>query len=134
MNQEPNTTINETKLELKSAKTLLRIANISGPVSILIGGILLGACGLTCAIVARAKLTKLHDTPEPMKSETQALLNSSKVSIVICIVAICLNAVALYFFMPQLIEMMQEFYVNGASSVTDSGATGAQSLGPSTWG
>ena len=85
-----------TKLKrLNRLQTLTMIGLIGGPVSLLIGGLLLSVISIVCAIVAFVGLNRIDAKNQPSGSIERRLYLQAAVAVAICIFATTLN---LYFF------------------------------------
>ena len=124
----PSSNMNDLR-ELKKSQTMVMVASISGPVSLLIGGVLLSGVGLVCAIVAFRKLKKLIAKHTDVSVLAQRLKRSAIVGMAVCGVAFALNAISFYLMMPVVLEMMESGDYTGAMTDVGSGAAGT-----STWG
>ena len=115
--------------EIKSAQTLVMIANIAGPVSLFIGGVLLGSVGLVCGIVGYRKLSALAKKTTEVAAIASRLRRSSIIGMVICGIAIVLNAVSMYYFFPEFLAMLESGDYAGLAADAGAGAAGS-----ATWG
>lgn len=116
--------------DLKKAQTLVMVASIAGPVSLFVGGVLLSTVGLVCGIVAYRKLLKLADKHSDVAALAMRLKRSSIVGMVVCGIALALNAISLYLMLPVILEMMETGDYAGMMADTGTGAIGPNS----TWG
>lgn len=114
---------------VKSARTLIMVANIAGPVSLFIGGVLLGTAGLVCGIIGYRKLSALLKKKSEVADIAIRLRRSSIVAMVICSVAIILNAIAIYLMLPVVLEMLETGNYTGLVPNAGTGTGGS-----STWG
>lgn len=114
---------------VKSARTLIMVANIAGPVSLFIGGVLLGTAGLVCGIIGYRKLSVLLKKKSEVADIAIRLRRSSIVAMVICSVAIILNAIAIYLMLPVVLEMLETGNYTGLVPNAGTGTGGS-----STWG
>lgn len=131
-NQAPKTPYDEPRRpaslgQLKSAQTLVTVATIAGPVSLLIGGVVLSTVGLVCAILAVVKARRaLTEGLEPgLKVYASRIQRSGILSVIICALALVLNAIALATVLP---AMMQALQTGDLSSLYD--AAGIQGQQP----
>ncbi len=115
--------------ELRASQTLIMVANIAGPVSLFIGGMLLGTAGLVCAIIACRKLRRLMTKQDEIARIAARLKRASFIGMGICGVAIVLNGISMYFMYPVILEMLQ---TGDYSGLTGSAGGGAGTS--STWG
>lgn len=92
---------------LKSAQTLVTISIIGGPVSLIIGGVLLSTIALICGILAFTKI-KRAATPHDTKDALASILRRQAIfAIAIAVFALILNGVTLAMTMPVIFEALQ---------------------------
>ncbi len=113
---------------LKRARTMIFIGNIAGPVSLFIGGVLLGTVGLACAAVARRNVASVAQREGAYQPTAQAMRRSATIAMVICLVAIIVNAVTAIMLFPQVMAAVQSGNFAGL------GLGGATSGATTTWG
>lgn len=116
--------------DLKTAQSLALIASIAGPVSLFIGGILLGSAGLVCGIIGFRKLNRLIAKQNDVAKAAARIKRSSIIGMCVCGVAIVLNAVSMYFMYPVILEMLETGDFSGLSAGTGTGAAESNSV----WG
>lgn len=100
----------EKERKLASTRKLITFANIAGPVSLIIGGILLSTAGLICSLIARSRInTMLKEQPQdPVFS--QKVMQAAKpgaIALIICTIALVLNVISLALVMPAVLEASQ---------------------------
>ena len=131
--REENQSPEERKL--LSARRLITFANIAGPVSIIIGGVILSGAGLICAFIARRKINDLlgsnRSENEAFKQRVLTAARPGAVALVICAIALVLNAISVAIMMPMLLSAMQSGDMQ--TLLGGSGANAAASI-TSTWG
>ncbi|WP_232050813.1 hypothetical protein [Arabiibacter massiliensis] len=115
--------------QLKKAQTLVMVANIAGPVSLFLGGVLLSTVGLVCAIVANSRLKQLVTRTTRVGAAAALLKRSSAVGIVLCAIALVLNGISFFILLPEVMQMMESGDYAGFAMDPGSGAAGS-----STWG
>lgn len=93
--------------QLKSAQTLTTIAIISGPVSLIIGGVFLSLVALVCALIAFSKIRNVIEPSDGPGTYPRMLKNQIIFALSISIVALVLNIVSLIMVFPILIEYMR---------------------------
>ncbi|MCI8469067.1 MAG: hypothetical protein HFJ75_06230 [Eggerthellaceae bacterium] len=126
--------------QLRSAQTLVTIATISGPVSLLIGGVMLSTIGLVCAIMALVKANGFLKEPgeDQWKVIASRIRRSSVLAVIVCALALILNAMTVASVMPAMMEAVQSgdltslYESYGMAPSGGSGSTG--SGGSSAWG
>lgn len=116
---------------LKVARNLILVASLAGPVSLFIGGVFLGTAGLICGIIGYRKLSALIVEPRSIATAAKYARRSSIVAIVICSIAIVLNAVYAYIAFPAVLEMLQSGDYGNLAPGAD---LGTSSEGNSFWG
>lgn len=122
-NQEPDKTI-------RSIRKLQKFSLYSGPVSLLIGGVILGIAGLVCGLIAHSKFKQINTEYSLNMQLLSTLKQGIKVGIIGCCIAISINAASMYYLYPKLLEIMDN---EGITAIQDSGDTEAGS--PTiTWG
>lgn len=115
--------------DLKTSQRLVMFANIAGPISLILGGIILGAAGLICAFIGYRKLTKLVAEQGPYAEFAKAFVRSSIIGMVTCSLALVLNAISLYYMYPYIVEILETgTYTDATGTVVDTTTSN------STWG
>ncbi len=115
---------------LRSVRTKITIAYVAGPVSLLVGGILLGSIGLICGIVALRSISKLQSKSTEVAKAALSMRKSAITGIVISAIAVALNAISAIAFYPVLYDMVE----SGTLSLSGSGDAGVSSGASSVWG
>ncbi len=92
---------------LRSIQALVTVSIIAGPVSMIVGGVLLSAVALGCALVALAKVRRVEVPEGTDGALVQAVRHQAMVGVGIGVVALVLNAVTLALLMPGIIEAAQ---------------------------
>lgn len=121
--------------QLRTAQTLATISIIAGPISILIGGVLLSTVALVCGILALSKVRAVIQL-QPKSDIALSIKRQAKVSIVISVLALVLNAISVVMVMPVLIQAMQSgdyTQLLGSAGIVSQGASSASSAS-SVWG
>ena len=120
------------EIALHSARKQINIAYITGPISLILGGMLLGGIGLLLGILAWRKLNALVQKQSLLAQDAKQLMKSAKIAIIVCAFAMVLNLISFVVVYPEIMEMIdsgQLDYLLGSSTAT----TGASGSG-STWG
>ncbi len=130
--------------QLRSAQTLLTIAIISAPVSLIIGGVLLSLISLICALVGRSKINKAMGIigPDGVAGNFSIQI---RVALVVSIVALILNAISFFMMMGIIIDAMNSgnlnevlnsiYSGNGFGNIANNGSgSGTGSGNTSIWG
>ena len=123
----PNTLDEQT---LRSARSQTTFAFIAGPLSLFVGGMLLGTIGVICAFLANRKLHSLAQKTNETASIARGMLKSARTALVICLVAVALNAVSFAIMFPVIEQMLQS---GDFASVAGNMSAGT-AAGTSTWG
>lgn len=116
--------------ELKKAQTLTLVANIAGPVSIFIGGMLLSTVGVVCAAIAFFRLKRLQTKDSRAGMIAKQLKRSSIIALSICGIALVLNTVSFFILLPEVLEMVESGDYAGLAIDAGGGAAGSNA----TWG
>ncbi len=115
--------------DLKIAQTLNTVAIIAGPVSLLIGGLLLSIVSLVCALIARSKIKRVLSVESPQTALAQRMKSSNNIA---CIVAIIAFIFGLYTFIVVLTTMMTLLQTGDYQSLMNAlGGNGFGSAGSS---
>lgn len=121
--------------DLNSARTLSTIATIGGPVSFIIGGVLLSSVSLICAIIALVKTKRvLAHAESPYLGYARALKQTAIMGIFISTVALVLNIIGVVTMLPMLMDALQS---GDYSSILGNGVSAtpsSPSSGESAWG
>lgn len=126
----PQQVLTPEQRELKSARNYMLVANICGPVSLFIGGMLLAGVGIVFAILAYRKFANLMKLNSSAGQIAKVMKRTATISIIICAIAFVLNAITAYIMFPEIMNIIQTGDYSSLSSVpgeTPSGTT-------STWG
>lgn len=115
--------------ELKKAQNLVMIANIAGPVSVFLGGVLLSTVGVVCVAVARGRLTRLMGRTTKVGAAATQLRRSSTVGLVICAIALVLNAISFFILLPEVMQAVESGDYGPIALDAGGGAVGSN-----TWG
>lgn len=123
-------------MRLRTVRSQITAANIMGPVSLVIGGMPLSIAGIVCAALAYRGARNVGEGSSPSAPFAKNFMRSARVSIVICCIALVLNAVSFAMMLPVLMEVL-----NGDMSAImdmsglDAGITSdGSSGGSSAWG
>ena len=120
--------------ELKSAQNLVIAASITGPISMIIGGVALGVVGLVCGILAYRKLRVLIKQGGPFSLMAARLRTACIVALVVTGIALVLNTITIITIYPLMVEALE---TGDYSKLYPQGATpsiGGSGSGNSTWG
>ncbi len=116
---------------LRSIRTKITIAYVAGPVSLLIGGLLLGTVGLICGIIAYRSIGALQSKSPEVAAAALSMRKSAITGMVISGIALALNAISLIALYPVIAEMID----SGMLTVSGVGGAGSSSSGASSvWG
>lgn len=116
---------------LQTARTLIVFASIAGPVSLLIGGMLLSGAGIVCGIVAWRKLKALESRDTEVAGFARQMKKPCTVALAMCGIAFVLNTVNFVVTMSAMLAMIEsgEFVELMADMAGGTAGTDA-----STWG
>lgn len=124
----------EKEQKLASTRKLITFANIAGPVSLIIGGVLLSTAGLICSLIARSRInTMLKEQPQD-QAFSQKVMRAAKpgaIALIICTIALVLNVISLALVMPAVLEATQ---TGNLTTLFGSGAVNTAGTATSTWG
>lgn len=115
---------------LKAAQSLITAAMICGPISLIIGGVLLSTIAVTCAAIAYGKLRGLEGLSDPGSLEFR-LRRQSMFMIAICVMTLVLNAISLAQVMPLVMDAIQS---GNYTSILGASSVGTSSSASSAWG
>ena len=115
---------------LRSIRTKITIAYVAGPVSLLIGGILLGSVGLICGIIAYRSILALQSKSPEVAAAALSMRKSAITGMVISAIAIALNVISLIALYPVIAEMID----SGALTLSGTEGAGSSSSASSVWG
>ena len=102
-----NATFLSTVERIKSAQKLITIATIAAPVSLLIGGVLLSSIALICGIIGMRRLRSINAKTAHEMNAIQPALRSARMTLIMCGIALALNAVSLAMMYPTYMEILQ---------------------------
>ena len=125
-NYRPST---EDLRRARTARNLTMFASIAGPVSLIIGGVVLSGAGLVCGFIAWRKLKFLATRETEVAKAAAQLRRPCIASLVMCGIAFVINAIFFYFNFTALLGMME----SGEFAELVAGA-GSSAAGTSTWG
>lgn len=87
--------------DLKSARTLSTVAAIAGPVSFIIGGVMLSTVGLVCAIVGFVKIKHVIDDVDGRQKVYATTVRQTLIwGLAISAIALIVNIVGIALMMP----------------------------------
>lgn len=115
---------------LRSARSQTMFAYIAGPLSLFVGGMLLGTIGTICAFLAYRKLHSLAQKTNETAAVAGGMMKSARTALIICLVAVTLNAVSFAIMFPVLEQMLQ----NGDFASVAGNMSAGTAAGTSTWG
>ncbi len=119
---------------LKSARNLAIAGCIAGPTSLILGGVLLGAIGMACAIIAFRRLGKLSHIKGEIGQTASKLRKTCITAITVTGIALAINIAYVIIMLPTIIEIAQSgdysILYSDVTSVTESAASSTDSI----WG
>ena len=114
--------------DTKTIQTLASVSLIGGPLSIIIGGVLLSTAALVCGIVAFVMVRKMQGAAEGAQSTAieQALTRQAIIGIAVSALALVMNVASVIMMLPAIMDAVQtgdysSLLGGGASGSTDSG-------------
>ncbi|QKF06968.1 hypothetical protein HLV38_01635 [Berryella wangjianweii] len=120
---------------IRSARGLLSFANVAGPVSLLIGGVVLSAAGLVMALVGWRRMVRLGEEFPDNPAVRKVLARQGLVSIAVCAVALALNVATMIAAFPTLMHKLESgelaSVLNGGKATPNAPAAPAPNT---TWG
>ncbi|WP_297156746.1 hypothetical protein [uncultured Ellagibacter sp.] len=124
----------ENERKLASTRKLIMFANIAGPVSLIIGGVLLSTAGLICSLIARSRINVLIRQQPQDQVFTEKVMQVAKpgaIALIICSIALVLNIISLALVMPAVLEAAQ---TDSLQTLFGGGAINTAGSATSTWG
>lgn len=122
--------------QLGNAQTLLSIAMIAGPVSLLFGGLFLGVIALICAILAHRKL--LHHASVANKQQDSMgykLYRQTRIALYVCLFVVACEFVILILSLPMLLDALESGELAGMYDALLTSTPNTPTTTPSsTWG
>ncbi|WP_165054882.1 MULTISPECIES: hypothetical protein [unclassified Adlercreutzia] len=102
-NQAQPPTLGRTA-QLKSAQSLVTFGIIAGPVSMLLGGVLVSSIALTCSIIAYVKVRGVISSEGSADATARAIQRQALVALAVSAVALVFNGIYLAITLPSVIE------------------------------
>lgn len=124
----------EKEQKLASTRKLITFANIAGPVSLIIGGVLLSTAGLICSLIARSRInTMLKEQPQDQvfSQKVMQVAKPGAIALIICTIALVLNVISLALVMPAVLEASQ---TGNLTTLFGGGAVNTTGTATSIWG
>ena len=124
----------ENERKLASTRKLIMFANIAGPVSLIIGGVLVSTAGLICSLIARSRINVLIRQQPQDQVFTEKVMQVAKpgaIALIICSIALVLNIISLALVMPAVLEAAQ---TDSLQTLFGGGAINTAGSATSTWG
>ena len=124
----------EKEQKLASTRKLITFANIAGPVSLIIGGVLLSTAGLICSLIARSRINTMLKKQPQDQAFSQKVMQVAKpgaIALIICTIALVLNVISLALVMPAVLEASQ---TGNLTTLFGGGAVNTAGTSTSTWG
>ena len=120
--------------ELKSAQNLVIAASITGPVSMVIGGVFLGIVGLVCGILAYRKIRALRAKGGTIGLVASRLRTACIVALVVTAIALVLNITYVVSVYPLMVEALETGDYSKLFPQGTAPSTGGSNSGNATWG
>ncbi len=124
----------EALQQIKSAQTMVTIATIAAPVSLIIGGVLLSTISIICAAVAYMKLKKIMPAGAPQHPLITKVIRSTVLAACFGIGALILNGLTVAMLMPTVMEYVNTGNTEALNSMFGGATGGSASSGSSVWG
>lgn len=124
----------ESLQQIKSAQTLITIATIGAPVSLIIGGVLLSTISIICAVVAYMKLKKIMPAGAPQHPLITKVIRSTVLAACFGIGALILNGLTVAALMPTVMEYINTGNADALNSMFGEAPASGGSGGSSVWG
>ena len=124
----------EALQQIKSAQTLITIATIGAPVSLIIGGVLLSTISIICAVVAYMKLKKIMPAGAPQHPLITKVIRSTVLAACFGIGALILNGLTVAMLMPSVMEYVNTGNTDALNTMLGGATGGSASSGSSVWG
>ncbi|AJC11982.1 hypothetical protein JI75_04155 [Berryella intestinalis] len=131
----------EDRVRIKRGRTLLTIANVAGPISLFIGGVLLSSVGTVCGIVSFVNFKRVGDGHPEKPLVGKLLKRQAAVGIGISGIALVINLVAAIMIFPMIMDAVESGDLSAVFNSQDQAlnlpadrGTGTGTDGNSTWG
>lgn len=114
---------------MKDTRTIQMLASVSligGPLSLIIGGVVLSTAALVCGIIALVMVRSAKNAQQDAVPDAilQTLTRQAVIGIAVSAIAVAMNAATLMMTMPAIIDAMQtgdySSLLGGESSAADS--------------
>lgn len=120
--------------DTKTIQTLASVSLIGGPLSLIIGGVLLSTASLVCGIIALVMVRSSKTSFDESISANiqQTLMRQAIIGIAMCALALAVNAISLAMMMPAVFDAVQSgdySSVFGGGSASGDSASSAGSSG-----
>lgn len=116
--------------QVQRARSLITFANIAGPVSLLLGGMMLSGAGLICGFAAKHKIRVLAERNTEVAQDASSMKKTCRIALIVCGVAFAINAICAAFTVSAMLGMVESGKL--AEIVESMGGTAASST--SIWG
>ena len=134
-NESPKPNMADDRV-LKTAHSQINVALVFGPISLFLGGMLLGIIGIILAVLGLRKLNGLIEKNSVYSADAERLKKSARIALIVCGIAIALNFASFVIMYPTIMEMIDSGQLDallGSSGAVGSGSS-AGSSATSTWG
>lgn len=134
-NESPKPNMADDRI-LKTAHSQINVALVLGPISLFLGGMLLGIVGVILAVLGMRKLDGLIAKSSVYKADAERLKKSARIAMIVCAIAITLNFISFVIMYPTIMEMIDSGQLDAllGSSGTMSSGSSTGSSASSTWG
>lgn len=107
--------------QLKTAQTLITISIFAGPISLIIGGVLLSSAALVCAIIGYVKLRRIKRNSHAPMDVVRSLNTQAILALVVSIVAFGLNLYSFIVLFSALYSAIESGDVNQVMDMFNGG-------------
>ena len=120
---------------LRQAQTKITVALITGPVSLLLGVVVLSIIGLVFACLGMRGVSALQNKTGEIANAARALKKKATVACILCAAALVLNVLSLIVLYPITMEILNSSDFNQAlNSYMAQNGQGLSNSGSSVWG
>ena len=119
--------------QLKTAQTLTMVALVCGPVSLIIGGMLLSTVAVVCSIIALVKISHARKDTSVSANLVTRVQRMGIIAIAISGIALILNVISFMLVMPILMNYMETGDLDSLYGFTQN-PSGSTNQPSSVWG
>lgn len=104
---EPQPLQPQEAAQLKSAQTMITIAIIGSPISLIFGGVILSTICVICAAIAYSKIKKVLTHYQGDSLFPKNMFRQSKIALGMTIFVLVINTISLAFVIPEVINILE---------------------------